>query len=62
MMCFISSDDDITAASAVGTKGFLGAYRQVGLCPMLNPIICHSATSYLHLIFFVVNKSEEVHQ
>lgn len=62
MMCFISLDYDITAASAMGTKGFLGAYRQVRLWHMLNPIICYSATSYLHQTFFGVNKSEEVHQ
>lgn len=62
MMCFISLDYDITAPSAMGTKGFLGAYRQVGLCPMLNLIICHSATCCLQQTFFVVNKSEEVHQ
>lgn len=62
MMCFVSLDYDITAASAMGSKGFLGAYRQVGLCHMLNPIICHSATYYLHQTCFVVNKSEEVDQ
>lgn len=61
-MCFISLDYDITAASAMGRKGFLGAYRQVGSCHMLNPIICHSASCYLPKTFFAVNRSEEVHQ
>lgn len=60
MMCFISLDYDITAASAMGRKGFLGAYRQVGSCHMLNPIIYHSASRYLHKAFLAVNRSEEV--
>jgi len=62
MICFISLDYDITAASAMGRKGFLGAYRQVGSCHMLNPIICHSAPCYLHKTFFAVNGPEEAHQ
>lgn len=48
MVYFISLDDNITASSTVGRKGFLGAHRQVRSSPILNPLICHAASCYLH--------------
>lgn len=62
MVCFISLDYDIAASSAMGRKGLFGAYRQVGSCHVLNPIICHAAACYLHKILLTVNRPEEMYQ